>query len=332
MKNLKVLAAFAVSLAMAGTSFAADTDEEIIGKYGAITIKKVNVERMINGQNTKVEWKVAYIDDSSDETPVITEDIKVDSVYYSRVFKNGVPSTLMLPFDVPTWIAGQGFGVYEYIDVVKDCETCAYRVNVREKYSDVIEANTPYVVISEGKDYSISFNMEQRNPNYVTLNTTSKSKNTLFTRGGYNWNIIGTYERIEFKNPKGIYGFAAKDKNNTKIGQFTKAACSEKSCAYIRPFRAYLKCFLAEETPAKLKGLAKMAESGVSLDSLPETIAVHVVSDSTGGTTYIGTLNTRSGKFVKDDNRWFDMKGRLLQHKPTAKGTYYNNRKKVVIK
>ena len=180
MNKLKLISAFAFALAFAGTSFAAD--EEIIDHYGAITIKRVFVDRMVNGQNTKVEWKVAYIDDSSDETPVITEDIKVDSVYYSRVFKNGVPSTLMLPFGVETWIAGQGFDVYEYVSVVKDCETCDYRVNVREKYSNVIEANTPYVVISEGKDYSISFNMEQRNPNYVTLNTTSKSKNTLFTR------------------------------------------------------------------------------------------------------------------------------------------------------
>ena len=122
MNKLKILSAFAFALAFAGTSFAADDD--IIGKYGAITIKKVMVERLVNGQNTQVEWKVAYIDDSSDETPVITEDIKVDSVYYSRVFKNGVPSTLMLPFGVETWIAGQGFGVYEYVNVVKDCETC----------------------------------------------------------------------------------------------------------------------------------------------------------------------------------------------------------------
>ena len=326
MNKLKLISVFAFALALVGTSFAAD--EEIIGQYGAITIKKVMVERQVNGQNTQVQWKVAYIDDSSDETPVITEDIQVDSVYYSREFKNGIPSTLMLPFDVPTWIAGQGFGVYEYIDVVKDCETCAYRVNVREKYSNVIEANTPYVVISEGKDYSISFNMEQRNPNYVTLNTTSKSKNTLFTRGGYSWNIIGTYERIEFKNPKGIYGFAAKNKNNTKMGEFTKAACSEKSCAYIRPFRAYLKCTLPKAS--QVRGLAKSADDVASLDDLPKTIDVHIVK-ADSSRTYLGKLNTYTGEITVDD-RWFDMKGRKLQHKPTAKGTYYNNRKKVVVK
>ena len=326
MNKLKLISAFAFALAFAGTSFAAD--EEIIGKYGAITIKKVMVERQVNGQNTQVQWKVAYIDDSSDETPVITEDIKVDSVYYSRVFKNGVPSTLMLPFGVETWIAGQGFGVYEYVSVVKDCETCDYRVNVREKYSNVIEANTPYVVISEGKDYSISFNMEQRNPNYVTINTEKNEKKTSFTSGDYNWDVIGTYERIEFKNPKGIYGFAAKEKNNTKIGQFTKAACSDTSCAYIRPFRAYLKCTLTKAS--QVKGLAKSADDVASLDDLPKTIDVHIIK-ADSSRTYLGTLNTYTGEITVED-RWFDMKGRRLQQKPTAKGTYFNNKKKVVIK
>ena len=91
MINMKVISAFAFALAMTGTSFAA---EEVVGKYGAITIKKV-------GDKT-----VAFIDDESNETPVIEKDINVDSVYYSRVFKASVPSTLMLPFSVPTWKTG----------------------------------------------------------------------------------------------------------------------------------------------------------------------------------------------------------------------------------
>ncbi|MBR3073645.1 hypothetical protein [Fibrobacter sp.] len=326
MNKLKILSAFAFALAFAGTSFAAD--EKIIGQYGAITIKKVMVERQVNGQNTQVEWKVAYIDDSSDETPVITEDIKVDSVYYSRVFKDTVSSTLMLPFDAPTWKLGEGFGVFDYIDVVKDCENCDYRINVRRHTSEMVLANTPYVVISQGKDQNISFNMVYQSPDHITLNTTTNTRKASFSSGDYNWDIIGTYERIEFKNPKGIYGFAAKDKNKTKIGQFTKAACSEKSCAYIRPFRAYLKCTLPKASA--IKGLAKSADDVASLDDLPKTIDVHVIEEDSSR-TYLGTLNTYTGEITVED-RWFDMKGRRLQHKPTAKGTYYNNRKKVVIK
>ena len=323
MNKLKLLSAFAFALAFAGTSFAAD--EEIIGKYGAITIKKVD---RTGSDGTKVKWTVAYIDDSSDETPVIREDIQVDSVYYSRVFKKDVYSTLMLPFDAPTW-KFQGFGAYSFVSINKDQNNSTeYNIYVQE-YSSDLKANTPYIVISTGSDNStISYNMEYQNPDKITLNTTTNTRSHTFSSGGYNWTILGTYERIEFKNPKGIYGFAAKEKNKTKIGDFTKAACSEKSCAYIRPFRAYLKCTLPKAS--QVRGLAKSADDVASLDDLPKNIEVHVVEEN-GDRTYLGTLNTYTGEITVDD-RWFDMKGRRLLQKPTAKGTYFNNKKKVVIK
>ena len=324
MNKLKLISAFAFALAFAGTSFAAD--EDIIGQYGAITIKQVFVDRMVNGQNTKVEWKVAYIDDSSDETPVIPEDIQVDSVYYSRVFKFKVASTLMLPFDVPTWKLS-GLSAFEFVSIEKYSDH--FQIEVRSTYVKEFKANTPYIIMNEQKDTTISFNMTDVNPNnYVTINTTTNTRNHSFSSGGYNWNILGTYERIEFKNPKGIYGFAAKEKNKTKIGDFTKAACSEKSCAYIRPFRAYLKCTLPKAS--QVRGLAKSADDVASLDDLPKNIEVHIVEEN-GDRTYLGTLNTYTGEITVED-RWFDMKGRRLQQKPTAKGTYFNNKKKVVIK
>jgi hypothetical protein len=81
------------------------------------------------------------------------------------------------------------------------------------------------------------------------------------------------------------------------------------------------------------KALAKSSTENeiTSLDSLPETVEVFVIDDSTGGTTSLGHLNTVTGEFVTDD-RWYDLNGRKLQGKPTTKGTYYNNRKKVIIK
>ena len=323
MNKLKLISAFAFALAFAGMSFAAEADEEIIGKYGAITIKKV--DRTGNNGST-VNWTVAYIDDSSDETPVIPEDIQVDSVYYSRVFKLQVPSTLMLPFDVPTWKLS-GLNAFEFVRIEKYSDR--FQVDVRSTYVKEFKANTPYIIMNEQKDTTISFNMTDVNPNnYVTINTTTNTRNHSFSSGGYNWNILGTYERIEFKNPKGIYGFAAKEKNKTKIGDFTKAACSEKSCAYIRPFRAYLKCTLPKAS--QVRGLAKSADDVASLDDLPKNIEVHIVEEN-GDRTYLGTLNTYTGEITVED-RWFDMKGRRLQQKPTAKGTYFNNKKKVVIK
>ena len=323
MNKLKLISAFAFALAFAGTSFAAD--EEIIGQYGAITIKKVRVDGLNNG---KKERTVAYIDDSSDETPVIAENIEVDSVYYSRKFNKGynVFSTLMFPFDVSNTSWKFGFQVYAFVSIEKSQNNnTEYKITVKE--GGPLKANTPYIVEQYNTDY-ISFNTDHLDKGTLTLNTTTNSRQTSFTSDGYNWDIIGTYERIEFTKPKGIYGFADKEKNNTKIGQFTKAACSEKSCAYIRPFRAYLKCTLPQASA--IKGLAKSTDDVASLDDLPGSIEVHVIKEDSSR-TYLGKLNTYTGE-ITVDNRWYDMKGRKLQHKPTAKGTYYNNRKKVVVK
>jgi hypothetical protein len=330
---MKAFSAFALALALAGTSFAAD--EEILHEYGAITIKKVVVKKQVNGQEADVERIVAVIDDNSHETPVISEDIQVDSVYYNRVFKQKVPSTLMLPFSVPTWVLSQPrLSAYEFVQIEKYSDS--FQIEVRSIYSSEIKANTPYIIMNDNEDTPISFNMddvmENGHSTKVTLNTTTEGQDAVFSANGYDWTVVGTYQPLVFKNPKGIYGFAAEEREDTKIGDFRKAACIDNKCASINPFRAFLKCTLTKD-PSQVKGLAKTAEAEVaSLDNLPETIAVHVISDSTGGTTYIGTLNTRTGEFVKDDNRWSDMKGRLLQHKPTTKGVYFHNKKKVVIK
>lgn len=323
MKMLKKLAVLTVSFAFVGAF--AQEDGEFIAQYGPITIKKVEV----NVHGNKEEDLVAVIDDSSDEVPVITEDVVVDSVSYNRVFKKGVPSTLMLPLEVDTWQLG--INAFEFVEVIKDCDPyCTYRVNVRTIYPKKIKANTPYVAIAESNDASIAFNKRYQNSGYV-LNTTVNDKKYSYTIDDINWTFQGTYERIEFTNPAGIYGFAAKNKNDVKMGDFKRAACNDTSCAYIRPFRAYLKCSMVQSSQQARRALAKVGEEISSIEELPETIEVYVL-ESDSGTTYLGNINTYTGEFVADDNRWFDMKGRKLDHKPTAKGTYYNNRKKVIIK
>ena len=335
MNKLKLISAFAFALAFAGTSFAAD--EKIIGQYGAITIKQVMVENA-DQNNTMTEVTVAVIDDESNETPVITEDIKVDSVYYSRVFKNQVPSTLMLPFELKQadWKLF-GLNVFEFVKITESTSDCRYQncegegkyvVQFREFPTGSLKANTPYIVVAYSEE-PVSFHMRYASPEYVLLNTTTNERFVSRVYEDLKWSFIDTYEYIKFTDSKGIYGFAAKNKNKTKIGEFTKAACSEKSCAYIRPFRAYLRC--TKPKASAVNALAKSADDAVaSLDNLPETIDVQIIK-ADSSRTYLGTLNTYTGEITVDD-RWFDMKGRRLQQKPTAKGTYFNNKKKVVIK
>ena len=314
MKISTKMAVGVASLALlAGFSFA--QEEEVLAKYGSITIKKVTVD--VFGQAE--ENRVAVIDDSSDEVPVIPENVSVDSVYYSRAFKTGVPSTLMLPLEVNTWQLG--VSAFEFVEVVKDCTPqCKYRVNVRTVYADKIRANTPYVVVAEDGHSNISFNKRHQVSEYV-LNTTTNGKSTSYTMGGLDWNFIGTYERIDFTNPSGIYGFAAKEKNGVKMGDFKKAGCSENGCAFVRPFRGYLKCSMSPAAQSKPVLAKSAADESASLVDLPEIMEVHVIDDTS--TTYLGRVNTMTGEFVNEDNRWFDTKGRALNRKPTAKGAYY---------
>ena len=48
-----------------------------------------------------------------------------------------------------------------------------------------------------------------------------------------------------------------------------------------------------------------------------------------------GIVSIENGKWIIDNGAgagWYDLSGRKLQGKPTAKGLYINNGKKVVIK
>lgn len=317
MKSSKILAVVAMASLFAASSYAAD--EEIIAKYGAITIKKVK-------NSAGVEKTVADIDDDSKETPVITENIEVDSVFFNRKFKKGAASTLMLPIEADFSANSlTGLQVYRFIEVTKDCiDYCKFRVSCSQA-GGTFKANTPYVVFSNEKDNAqISYHAE--NGSKIVLNTTTHDKVYSYVveenvDQPYKFSFTGTYESIEFKNPKGIYGFAGTNADGKKVGDFVHVACKDGKCASIRPFRAYLKVTLAS--------LNKSASDDDV--EMPETIEVYLVDDNKG-TTYIGQLNTSTGEIVKEDNRWFDMKGRVLDHKPTAKGTYYNNKKKVIIK
>ena len=321
MKCSKILAVVAMASLFAASSFAAD--EEIIGEYGAITIKKVK-------NSAGVERTVAHIDDDSKVTPVITKDIEVDSVFFTREFKANTASTLMLPFDLDQASAWKlGLNLYTLIEVRKDCpDNCPYKAYYDQSHAGLMSANTPYVAVA-WNNQKVSFNADGSESLKFTLKKTVDKDNNVVaqnvvskTKDGYNFNFTGTYESIEFKNPKGIYGFAGVKVADTKIGDFVHVACKDGQCASVRPFRAYLK--------VTLKNLNKSA-SDEDVE-MPETIEVYLIDSDKKGTTYIGLMNTSTGEIVKEDNRWFDMKGRVLDHKPTAKGTYYNNKKKVIIK
>ena len=118
------------------------------------------------------------------------------------------------------------------------------------------------------------------------------------------------------------YGFAAQEQDGYTVGQFAKAGPN----AWIPAMRAYLVYNGGNSNAKSAVGVSSLAE-------LPETMDVVVVDRGENGEVskkVIGTLDTRTGEFRMD--RWYDMQGRQLNGKPTAKGTYYHNNKSVTIR
>ena len=66
-------------------------------------------------------------------------------------------------------------------------------------------------------------------------------------------------------------------------------------------------------------------------EELPQSITVRLVG-SNGETNGIGTLDTKTGELSFDSEAWYTLDGVRLSGKPSTKGIYINNGKKIVIK
>ena len=87
--------------------------------------------------------------------------------------------------------------------------------------------------------------------------------------------------------------------------------------------RCYLS-YVGTDAPAPARGLTRSAAT----DDLPQSITVRLVSRN-GETTAIGTLDTKTGELSFDSET---LDGVRLSGKPSTKGIYINNGKKIVIR
>lgn len=173
-------------------------------------------------------------------------------------------------------------------------------------------ANTPYIFTTDATSVTFSNNAVVAASSY----SDTDAKTTIT-----DWTFQGTYSQISLpKTGEYDYGFAAGDGTTVAIGTFVHL----KSGASAAPFRAYLKYTGSDDNWAKAPNRA-----GAANDAMPSRIIVRIVG-ADGGTTDIGTLDTRTGEISTGE--WFDLNGRRLQGKPSTKGVYINNGKKVVIK
>jgi hypothetical protein len=293
--------------------------------FGGITLR----ETFVNGESVGLD---ATFDGSSEVTVSIPNDITVKSVTYDREFKGQTPATVMLPFDYMC-NGSEGGKFYEFVGVEKEGDK--WVATMEEEYDPknrvtCLERNKPYLFMpsgSEGAPANIQFS---NIPGYVTLNTTGGG-NGVHNAGP--WMFFGVYAKKVWTELSNDYGFAATNgrsadgEQDITAGDFVRFAPG----AWMKPMR----CYLSFVGSNNARGMNRAAET----EELPQSITVRLVSRS-GVTTDIGTIDTRTGEFTPDG--WYDMNGRKLNGrsaegrlqgtKPTKKGLYINNGKKVIVK
>lgn len=290
----------------------------LAGQYGAVYVYQDQ-----NGQT-------ALLDGTSVESVDIPSDnyITVNHVTSNRTFTPGKASTVMLPFNYEC-NGEEGGTFYKFVGVEKENnEWVATMQATGTDNNGTLIANTPYLFMPTATGMSF--------PNIdvsVTLSTEGGG-NCVTADPGSHWTFKGTYKYMKWTDDTNdkdynaeraaeigrVYGFAGVQKDDIEVGDFVKV----KSGAKIRPMTCYL---LWSDTPNATR------TRGASDEELPSRITVRLVSSIGGGdeqTTAIGTLDTETGEI--DFSGWYDMSGHKLSGKPTQKGLYINNGKKVVIK
>jgi hypothetical protein len=243
-------------------------------------------------------------------------------VSLTRAFSADVSSTICLPFAMTSITGGS---VYELRDVSYDNENAVWVATM----SDATPDGNLVISTTAGKPY-LFMPSATGNVTFTGIVSTVPATTDGFTLtdadGNDGWTMKGTYTKFAWNADDygAIFGFASKDKTvdgvAVKAGEFVRA----KDGAKVPAFRAYL-TYTGDNPALKARAMTR----AVTGDALPESITVRLI-DKSGDVTAIGTLDTRTGEFTTDD--WYDMSGRRLGGKPTEKGVYINNGKKVIIR
>ena len=293
-------------------------------------------------------YNIEY-DDKPLGIPDIASPLWTESLRYNRSFTAGKPVTIMLPFNFKRdriTLAGSNenpsgkFYEFKGIEENQDHKWVAVMIEAGETLSNevvetTLQANHPYLYVpGESTEHWAMY--VSGGINIFTEGNEGGEKETEYYYGdGMPWNhwkFKGTYQPrywSDSENPEEIgkvYGFAG---NNKEVdgqivvaGDFVRA----KSGAKIRPTSCYL--MWAGSEPSNARALTR---SAAATEELPQSITVKLISAS-GETTAIGTLDTTTGEMTFDSEAWYTLDGVRLSGKPSTKGIYINNGKKVVIK
>ena len=262
----------------------------------------------------------------------ITEEVgNIKSVTYNRPFNTAQAATVILPFSY-ICNGNEGGKFYGFKKVAYDEDLHKWVCTMQEPGNTAVTeltANTPYLFMPS--ETTMTFpNISSMTGGVVTLQPTTANDGLY---GGATtdaaWNFHGSYKGKSWAVASNDYGFAAQSGTEAggaatvEAGQFVRFTTN----AFIKPMRCYLS-YVGTEAPAPARGLTR---SAAATDDLPQSITVRLVSRS-GETTAIGEIDTKTGKMTFDSEAWYTLDGVRLSSKPSTKGIYINNGKKVAIK
>ena len=240
------------------------------------------------------------------------------SVFLNRTIPAGKKQTLCLPF-APTALYGLGT-VWEFTGI----ESGKVVMTERTLSTDgALKANTPYIFAATNNLSGILFNDA-----VITIGDdpkTTKSKKDEYTFTFHGTYTDKTWEATSDEVTQGkIYGFMMQDNDGQQVGQFVKA----RRRTHLRPFSCWL------EYSGELTGTqTSSARRRTAAEELPDVIEIVWQSaEAPGEATGIETVVTSPDPSCRRGSEWYSLDGRRLSGKPSAKGVYINNGKKIVIK
>ena len=256
----------------------------------------------------------------------------VKSITYNRTFTKNTPSTIVLPFELPAGTEiNADFYSLDYVipDFRNGNRTWLAKM---KKISGLPEVNKPYAIIPQGNaltidlgENSATFNPTNTPDNYKETNSKyDNTENELHLDYNPNdnagdWYFIGTSGYKVWQNNDGetgrCYGFEGSTDGVVAKGEFGKVAEGTIGNA----LHAYL---CKKDNTVQL---AKQSANGANMFSLPESINVEFVDTDASGkehTTYVGKFNRLDKVRLNRERSTFDLKGRNVDGKRTAKGVY----------
>ena len=296
--NMKKKVFSMLALLVAATTGAWADDDPINLTYDAQTDKWTLASMPAYDVELEIEYYDVVLTDGGLITALDTYKGLTIDVAYSRSFTEGKPSTVCLPFAY-TKKTGDG-SFYEFTNIEKN-GSGEYVATMTDPGESTLTANTPYLYMPSTTG-DVDFSGTYTIPSTLTAGET--------TRNG--WTFKGTYTTIIWSTaPTGTYGFSAADYSGG-----------------IKPMRCYLVYGDGSTDYTGAPGMNRAASAG---EQLPATIKVRLIN-ANGELTAIGSLQTKTGEVTLDGDAWYTVDGRRMEGKPSTKGIYINNNKKVIIK